>query len=324
MLVVVMRKKSLSILAGVLLIFSLIAGIYFSKTEKNFFLQGYSVRDTAAYGEPLPWEVAKELYPRFAVADIIDVESGKRLQVQRRGGTYHADVQPLTAKDTQVLKEIYHGKWSWKRRAVIVEIGLNRIAASVNGMPHGAGNIQDNNFDGHFCLHFLYSRVHASNKIDPAHQLMVWKAAGRPEEPFLKAGPSEVINLVLTALNQNDTGLAALGLYSAKSEDLWLACQALFGRIPEFSVRSIVEEKQENDKANDRGDNDNDADKEDGSGGQMQDITVQRQFILELSLLYPGETVKQERKARLTVIQDPIGERWFVEGSGLKKIIEEG
>ena len=51
------------------------------------------------------------------------------------------------------MKEIY-GEWSWERRAIIVVVGGRRIAASMAGMPHGAGLIKDNDFPGHFCVHF--------------------------------------------------------------------------------------------------------------------------------------------------------------------------
>ncbi len=37
------------------------------------------------------------------------------------------------------MKEIYGGKWSWKRRAIIVIHQDQWIAASMHGMPHGAG-----------------------------------------------------------------------------------------------------------------------------------------------------------------------------------------
>jgi len=31
--------------------------------------------------------------------------------------------------------------------------------------------------DGHFCVHFLGSKLHVNNKVDPEHQKMVQKAA---------------------------------------------------------------------------------------------------------------------------------------------------
>lgn len=73
---------------------------------------------------------------------------------------------------------IYGGNWSWERKAVVVKIGDRRVAASMNGMPHGNSDITGNNFPGHFCLHFLGSALHKTGSPDPNHQAMVLKAAG--------------------------------------------------------------------------------------------------------------------------------------------------
>ena len=51
-----------------------------------------------------------------------------------------------------------------------------RYAASMNCMPHGEGSIKNNNFDGHYCIHFTNSRTHGSNKVDPQHQAAIQKA----------------------------------------------------------------------------------------------------------------------------------------------------
>lgn len=127
--------------------------------------------------QPVPWSIVDLLWKKGEIARIIDVDTGKSLQVKRLYGHYHADVEPLTRHDTQVLKEIYGGVWSWNRRAVIVQIHNMYLAASINGMPHGGRSIYDNDFPGQFCAHFLGSRVHNHNKVDPAHQAMVQKAA---------------------------------------------------------------------------------------------------------------------------------------------------
>ena len=68
----------------------------------------------------LPWEKVYKILPKYSKFTVLDVETGKRFHVQRRAGSRHADVQPLTPKDTTIMKEIYGGKWSWKRRAIIV------------------------------------------------------------------------------------------------------------------------------------------------------------------------------------------------------------
>jgi len=123
------------------------------------------------------WSKANQYFPRKSKAKVTDVATGKSFWVYRMGGTEHADVEPLTAKDTSIMKSVYGGKWSWARRAIIVEINGRKMAASMNGMPHGSQTIYNNNFDGQFCIHFLGSTTHGSGKVDPDHQAMVKKAA---------------------------------------------------------------------------------------------------------------------------------------------------
>lgn len=124
----------------------------------------------------LTWNEVQRLFPHNAVARIVDVQTGQSFRVRRYYGHLHADVEPLTAEDTAVLKGIY-GKWGWNRRSVVVEIGGKRIAASINGYPHGNGAIKTNNFGGHFCVHFLGSRIHRTGRTDPDHQAAIRAAA---------------------------------------------------------------------------------------------------------------------------------------------------
>ncbi|TVY06878.1 hypothetical protein [Paenibacillus cremeus] len=161
----------------------------------------------AHYGEMLPWTEVKQIIGMKSVSQVTDLETGLSFQVQRRAGSHHADMQPLTKADTAIMKEIYHGKWSWKRRAVLVEKDGHVIAGSMHGMPHGGDGIPDNDFSGHFCIHFLGSTTHGSGNIDPDHQLMIHKAAGRLDEVYAKASPYEVIDSFFIALNQQDPEL---------------------------------------------------------------------------------------------------------------------
>lgn len=126
--------------------------------------------------ELLHWDVASRVFKSRAT--IIDVATGLSFEVKRRGGHNHADIEPLTSADTATLKRIYGGAWSWTRRAVIVVTGGRRIAASINGQPHGGQAISGNSCGGHICLHFLGSRTHASNSLDADHQRMVQAAVG--------------------------------------------------------------------------------------------------------------------------------------------------
>lgn len=118
----------------------------------------------------------QEIFPRGGVALITDIATGISWYEMRRGGSSHADVQPLTAQDTQAFKAAV-GSWSWERRAIWVTIDGVRYAASMNCMPHGEGAIKENGFPGHHCIHFLNSRTHGGDNLDPDHQACVALAA---------------------------------------------------------------------------------------------------------------------------------------------------
>lgn len=153
----------------------------------------------------LPWEEVEKIIPRKTTFSIIDVETGKKFNVQRRAGSHHADVQPLAKKDTKIMKSIYK-EWSWKRRSAVVFIDGQYIAASMNGMPHGAGALR-NGFNGHFCLHFLNSTTHRSSEPDPAHHLMILKAAGKIDDYLSKSSPEQIIDVLMLAINNTDRTL---------------------------------------------------------------------------------------------------------------------
>ncbi len=113
--------------------------------------------------------------PKKAVFEIKDARTGQVFKAKRWSGVNHIDAEPLTASDNKIAKSIFGG-FTWARRAVLVKYNGHVYAASMNYMPHGTQTINNNNFDGHFCLHFLKSRTHGSQKIDNEHQNMVQKA----------------------------------------------------------------------------------------------------------------------------------------------------
>ena len=113
------------------------------------------------------------MFTKGKIATVTDVRTGKQYKVRRFGGWWHADVEPLTAADTAIMKSIYNGTWSWDRRAIWVTVGGKTFAASQNGMPHLASPTQGNNFPGHFCIHFNDSKVHETGQECPRHQYCV-------------------------------------------------------------------------------------------------------------------------------------------------------
>lgn len=153
--------------------------------------------------EMIPWEDVNKLLPKYTKFTVRDLVTGKEFNVQRRAGSRHADVQPLTEEDTKIMKEIYQGRWSWKRRAIIVIHDKKNIAASMHGMPHGAGALK-NNFPGHFCIHFYGSTTHRRNFMDLSHKLMILKSAGKLETHLHKADPYELISALIAGIKEDD------------------------------------------------------------------------------------------------------------------------
>jgi peptidoglycan hydrolase-like protein with peptidoglycan-binding domain len=145
------------------------------------------------------WKEANKVFKIGSTATITDVKTGKTFKIVRTYGTNHADVEAHTANDSKIIKDIWGG-WSWTRRPVIVEVNDRKIAASMAAMPHAGvdsqpantyvsqrsggysrgtnlDKIKDNGMSGHMDVHFLNSRTHGSNKIDPKHQAAVKAAA---------------------------------------------------------------------------------------------------------------------------------------------------
>ncbi len=127
--------------------------------------------------QALPWSIVNELWKNFETARVIDVETGRAFMARRYYGHYHADIEPLTRADTEILHSIYGRRWSWERRPVIVQLRNLNIAGSINGMPHGGEAIFDNGFKGQICCHFLGSKIHKNGGVDETHHAMIMRAA---------------------------------------------------------------------------------------------------------------------------------------------------
>jgi hypothetical protein len=177
------------------------------------------------FGKLLTWTEVDKLMPKGTVLSITDLETGLTFQGQRRAGSAHMDVQPLTKEDTAIMKTIYGGQWSWQRKAVLVKTPSGVVGASMHGMPHGGDGIPGNNFNGHFCIHFAGSITHGSAHSDPAHQAMAQKAAGQLEDYHKSLSPLDTVKLFLVAVNQKDRHLLELLLNTGAETSLaaeWL------------------------------------------------------------------------------------------------------
>jgi peptidoglycan hydrolase-like protein with peptidoglycan-binding domain len=128
--------------------------------------------------EKLDWfKGGSDAIPNGGAFTIKDVRTGTTFRARRLYGGNHLDAEPVTSGDTATMKRIYGGAWSWARRPILLLYGGHVYAASMNGYPHGDQAIMDNGFPGQFCIHFLNSKTHETNKVDADHQAAVKTAA---------------------------------------------------------------------------------------------------------------------------------------------------
>lgn len=165
------------------------------------------------FGKPIEWREVHRLFRYDTKAQLEDLETGLRFNVFRYGGVDHADCEPLSSLDTAIMKKAYGGEWSWQRRAAVLILGEERWAASMTGMPHMGYKILDNEFDGHFCLHFQGSVIHGPRNVDDAHHVMYHKSAGLLRHIVEEPDPESFTAYLLAALGQGDAETALYMIY---------------------------------------------------------------------------------------------------------------
>ncbi|MBO8170849.1 MAG: hypothetical protein H0Z33_03045 [Bacillaceae bacterium] len=280
---------------------------------KEILLQYVRMITDSHYGELIPWKEARKIFSMKKTATVIDLETGRSFRVQRRAGSRHADVQPLTREDTMTMKEIYNGKWSWQRRAILLEIGGKKIAASMNGMPHGAGAIRDNHFPGHFCIHFDGSSTHRRSYPDPGHRMMVLKAAGLLNQQIYEAGPDELVSLMIQSLNEQDFNVLKRTLDQSRPEQI----SAIVEQADQIqSIRQVGGGSRTRD--NPFNSPDSSEDTPDQSG--IRDL-----IFVNVPVEVDGYTEQGERfKAELDIVvkRDFFYNRWKIEPDSLSELWE--
>lgn len=145
-------------------------GIATSQTIAAMFGETISTDSNSYVTERLDWFAEGPwTIPKGAVFTVKDCKTGKTFRAKRWSGANHCDTMPLTSSDTAIMRSIY-GKWSWRRRPVLILYNGHVYAGSMNGMPHGTTTIKNNNFPGHFCIHFYGSKTHGTKRVDETHQ----------------------------------------------------------------------------------------------------------------------------------------------------------
>ena len=93
---------------------------------------------------------------------LIDLGTGRKINIHVQSAGNHLDVEPLTSTDTSKMCDLWGvssaSSISYLRRPMLIVTKDNRqIICSVYGTPHGTQDITSNNFPGQFCIHFLNS-----------------------------------------------------------------------------------------------------------------------------------------------------------------------
>ena len=157
---------------------------------------------TPESGEILDWFIEGQyVLPIDKKVKVTDLYTGKSFYMIRTIGANHADCETASYNDTLIMKQIFGGYWSWRKRPFILEVDDREFAVSIAGMPHagldsspylanvsnrsddwGYGpnydKIKGNGMDGHFDMYFLNSRTHNTNSIDGTHQKNVLISGG--------------------------------------------------------------------------------------------------------------------------------------------------
>ena len=118
---------------------------------------------------------------------LTDLNTGITIGIKIQSTGNHIDAEPLTDKDTAKFCAIYGvsnasnitSSKHYARRPMLMTLNSYQFVCSMYGVPHGASTINDNNYPGQFCLHFLHSRTSGTNKEDTSkngHQDMINKA----------------------------------------------------------------------------------------------------------------------------------------------------
>lgn len=150
----------------------------------------------------LDWSYMKSNASALGIArgssmKLTDLTTGKSLNIHVQSTGNHIDAEPLTSADTTTLCEIYGvsspNSISYKRRPMMITTKAGQFLCSIYGQPHGAQDITNNGYDGQFCLHFVNSRTHGTNRVDTDHQNAINTA-----ETLVKAVKVNGVNVVVS------------------------------------------------------------------------------------------------------------------------------
>ncbi len=140
---------------------------------------GATTSTLAQTGALVSWDEVKTLLTVGNTYKVIDCYSGTEFHMVFTGGENHAEMECASASDSATYKQLFGGEYNYSKRPFLIVIGDKRIAASLQGYPHGTDSVSGNEADGHSCMYFDGSLSHVGALSDIEHVTQVYKAAGK-------------------------------------------------------------------------------------------------------------------------------------------------
>ncbi len=111
-----------------------------------------------------------------SVVQVYDPVSGYGFKIKALSLGRHFDSEPLTAEDTLYMNAAFGNVTTWTPKPVWVKLPTGTwVLATMHNTPHLSGNISNNNFNGHLCIHFLRDMDECA-KNDPNYGVQHQKA----------------------------------------------------------------------------------------------------------------------------------------------------
>lgn len=103
-----------------------------------------------------------------AVYKLIDLKTQTQFYIKILDKQNHADIEPNSIQDFELMKNLSNNAWSWNRRPMLLKYNeTTYFPASLSLYPHGHSQARTT---GHFCLHFKNSKTNQTNQTDDFHQ----------------------------------------------------------------------------------------------------------------------------------------------------------
>lgn len=136
--------------------------------------------NASVMGTTTSWESIKARLVQNQQYTFIDFNTGEsfNMSLVSAAGS-HAEMECASAADTEVFLRCFGGAYNYSKRPMVMVLDGERIAASMQGEPHGKDTVENNNMEGQVCVYFTGSSSHVGSLPDVEHMNQIRKAAGQ-------------------------------------------------------------------------------------------------------------------------------------------------